>query len=119
MEPIVIIVKDIKNGKIMLTEDELKTIVRRAYNDGYWEGRKTNWYGGITYTTTTARSTDLPINYDNTSGTPYTDPNIKITCDTDRNSVFAPGGNITATNSIFPGDNTVEKITPCDAYNDL
>ena len=27
MEPVVVIVKDMKNGKILLTEDELKTIV--------------------------------------------------------------------------------------------
>ena len=99
MEPVVIIVKDIKNGKILLTEDELKTIVRRAYNDGYWEGRKTNWYGGITYTTAT--NSNLPINYDNTSGTPYTDPTIKITCDNNRNEI-----------------NLNETFT-CEAHNDI
>lgn len=99
MEPVVIIVKDIKNGKILLTEDELKTIVRRAYNDGYWEGKKTNWYGGITYTT--ASNTYPSINYDNTSGTPCTDPNIKITCDNDRNRI-----------------NLNETFT-CEAHNDI
>lgn len=77
MEPVVIIVKDIKNGKILLTEDELKTIVRRAYNDGYQEGRKNNWYGGITYTSPYYTTTT-------TNSTPDKYANITITCDTSR-----------------------------------
>ena len=84
MEPVVIIVKDIKNGKILLTENELKEIVRRAYNDGYWEGRKNCWsYGGITYTNT-------PYTYttNGTSSNPDKYADITITCDENkRNSI--------------------------------
>lgn len=85
MEPVVIIVKDMKNGKILLTEDELKTIVRRAYNDGYWEGRKNNWYcGGITYTNTNPYITTT--NGTNSNPDKYAD--ITITCDdSKRNSI--------------------------------
>lgn len=83
MEPVVVIVKEIKNGKIMLTEDELKTIVRRAYNDGYWEGRKNNWYGGITYTNTSPYYT---TNITGSNPDKYAD--ITITCDdSKRNSI--------------------------------
>lgn len=86
MEPVVVVVKEIKNGKIMLTEDELKTIVRRAYNDGYWEGRKNCWYGGgITYTGVT--NTPSYITTNGTSGDPDKYANITITCDEDRNSI--------------------------------
>ena len=81
MEPVVIIVKDIKNGKILLTEDELKTIVRRAYNDGYWEGKKNNWYcDGITYTNTNPYITTT----NGTSSNPDKYNNITITCDTNK-----------------------------------
>ena len=79
MEPVVVIVKDMKNGKILLTEDELKTIVRRAYNDGYWEGRKNNWYGGITYFNTT--TTPYTYTTNGTSSNPDKYANITITCD--------------------------------------
>ena len=83
MEPVVIIVKDMKNGKILLTEQELKEIVRRAYNDGYWEGRKNNWYyGGITYTNTPTYTTTC----NNSTPDKYAD--ITITCDENkRNSI--------------------------------
>lgn len=74
MEPVVVVVKEIKNGKIMLTEDELKTIIRRAYNDGYWEGKKNNWYGGITYTPYTYTTNCTDSNLDKYA-------NITITCD--------------------------------------
>ena len=78
MEPVVIIVKDMKNGKILLTEDELKTIVRRAYNDGYWEGKKNNWYyGGITYTSTNPYTTAT----NGTGSNPNKYADITITCD--------------------------------------
>ncbi len=85
MEPVVIIVKEIKNGKILLTEDELKTIVQRAYNDGYWEGRKNNWYGGgITYTGTNPYITTT----NGTSSNPDKYADITITCDdSKRNSI--------------------------------
>ena len=80
MEPVVIIVKDMKNGKILLTENELKEIVRRAYNDGYWEGRKNCWsYGGITYT-----NTGPYYSTTSTNSTPDKYSNITITCDTNK-----------------------------------
>ena len=86
MEPVVVVVKEIKNGKIMLTEDELKTIVRRAYNDGYWEGRKNNWYGGITYTNTTTTPYTYTTNGTGSNPDKYAD--ITITCDENkRNSI--------------------------------
>ena len=65
MEPVV--VKEIKNGKIMLTEDELKEIVRRAYTDGYWEGKKSNWTVTTPYyysTTSIPRHNDITITCD-------------------------------------------------------
>lgn len=78
MEPVIVVVKEIKNGKIQLTEDELKTIVRRAYSDGYWDGKKTNyWYGGITYTNSTG--TPPEIHYTTTGDPPQYNPNT-ITC---------------------------------------
>ena len=79
MEPVVVIVKDMKNGKILLTEEELKTIVRRAYNDGYWEGKKYNWYGGITYTNTTTTPYTYTTNVTGSNPDKYAD--ITITCD--------------------------------------
>lgn len=74
MDPVVIIVKDIKNGKIQLTEEELKEIVRRAYNDGYWEGKKNNFYWPYTYSGTTTGNG--PLQRD-----------ITITCDSDQNTI--------------------------------
>lgn len=92
MNPVVIIVKDMKNGKILLTEDELKEIVRCAYNDGYWEGKKTNWYGGITYTSSNTYNT----------GTPLRNDGITITCDeSKRNSI---SGQITFDCADFMND---------------
>ena len=79
MEPIVIIVKELKDNKITLTESELKSIVRQAYNEGYYEGKKTNWWGtgGITYTNTTPQPTYL----NNTTGDTPDLNNITITCE--------------------------------------
>ena len=87
MEPVVIIVKDIKNGKILLTEQELKDIVRRAYNDGYWDGKKNSWYcGGITYTNTTTTPYTYTTNGTGSNPDKYAD--ITITCDENkRNSI--------------------------------
>lgn len=79
MEPIVIIVKELKDNKITLTESELKSIVRQAYNEGYNEGKKTNWWntGGITYTNTTPP----PVYLNNTTGDTPDLNNITITCE--------------------------------------
>ena len=80
MEPIVIIVKELKDNKITLTEPELKSIVRQAYNEGYYEGKKTNWWGvgGITYTNTTPQPTYLN---NTTKDTSPDSNNIIITCE--------------------------------------
>ena len=81
MEPIVIIVKELKDNKITLTESELKSIVRQAYNEGYYEGKKTNWWGtgtgGIIYTNTNTNPTYL----NNTTGDTPDLNNITITCE--------------------------------------
>jgi hypothetical protein len=45
------------------------------------------------------------------TGTPTPEPGIKITCDADKNSAFAPGGTVTSSNLFIHGDDAVEKIT--------
>lgn len=81
MEPIVIIVKELKDNKITFTESELKSIVRQAYDEGYCEGKKTNWWnaGGITYTNT--NTTPQPVYLNNTTGDTPDLNNITITCE--------------------------------------
>lgn len=83
MDPIIIIIKEMKNDKIVLTEEELKRIVQQAYNNGYWEGRKNYWNGYFGNSSTTI--TNQPYyttNHTNTTGNPpLTNPNIVITCD--------------------------------------
>lgn len=112
MKPIVIYL-DKHDDEIKLTRKEFEEYINKAYDQGYAcgyaEGKKYYpWWGngGITYT-----STNAPREITYGTDTPTPEPGIKITCDNDRNSVFAPGGNITATNSIYPGDNAVEKVT--------
>lgn len=79
MEPFVVIVKELKDGKISLTESELKRIIKQAYNEGYNEGNKNKWWSSpFVYTNTTANPTHLN---DYQTGTPLTNPNIQITCD--------------------------------------
>ena len=73
MDPIIVVIKEIKNGKIQLTEEELKGIVRRAYNEGYWEGKKNYYYSPFTYTSTTGNG---PVTRD-----------ITISCDTDPSTI--------------------------------
>lgn len=43
MKPYVVILKQIKDNKIILTEEELKSIVERAYDDGYNDGNNYYW----------------------------------------------------------------------------
>lgn len=43
MKPYVVILKQIKDNKIILTEEELKAIVERAYDDGYNDGNSYYW----------------------------------------------------------------------------
>lgn len=54
MKPYVVIIKQMKDNKIILTEAELKSMIERAYNDGYNDGYSKNcwWYNNtptITY----------------------------------------------------------------------
>ena len=85
MEPVIIIVKEMVKGKITLTEEELKAIIRQTYNEGYWEGRKNSWLNyPITYTSTTGNPT---IDYNTHTNTPPADPNIIITCTNTTNNI--------------------------------
>ena len=110
MKPIVIYL-DKHDDEIKLTRKEFEEYINKAYDQGYAcgyaEGKK--YYPWWNYTGNTIQSTSTmpqPKEVYYGTGTPTPEPDIKITCDTDRNSVFA-----TATNSIYPGDNAVEKIT--------
>lgn len=111
MKPIVIYL-DRRDGKIELTRKEFEDYINEAYQQGYdcgyAEGKKYYpWWGtgGITCTPTNA---PREITYG--TSTPNPKPNITITCDNDRNSIFASGNKVTATNSIYPGDNAIEKV---------
>ena len=112
MKPIVIYL-DKHDDEIKLTRKEFEEYINKAYDQGYAcgyaEGKKYYpWWGnsGITYTQTNAPKEVL---YG--TGKEYNPDYTQITCDTDKKSVFTSGGNITATNSIYPGDNAVEKVT--------
>ena len=114
MKPIVIYL-DKHDDEIKLTRKEFEEYINKAYDQGYAcgyaEGKK--YYPWLNYTGNTIQSTSTmpqPKEVYYGTGTPTPEPGIKITCNTDKNSVFAPGGNITATNSIYPGDNAVEKV---------
>lgn len=74
MKPYVVIIKQIKDNKIILSEDELKSIVERAYNDGYNDGNR-YWFNNpsITYT-----YNNNPLTTDHTIGPLY--DGITITC---------------------------------------
>ena len=80
MKPYVVIIKQIKDGKIILTEQELKSIVERAYNDGYNDGLSKNWWWNtpsITYSGNSISNTPQYIN--NTGDSPLSEQ-YKITC---------------------------------------
>lgn len=111
MKPIVIYL-DKHDDEIKLTRKEFEEYINKAYDQGYAcgyaEGKKYYpWWGngGITYTQTNA-----PKEVFYGTGKEYNPDYTQITCDTDKKSVFTQGGNITATNSIYPGDNAVEKV---------
>lgn len=111
MKPIVIYL-DKHDDEIKLTRKEFEEYINKAYDQGYAcgyaEGKKYYpWWGngGITYTQTNA---PREITY---GGTPTPEPDIKITCNTDKNSVFAPGSDITSSNLFIHGDDAVEKVT--------
>ena len=80
-----------KDNKIILTEEELKAIVQRAYDDGhsdgydkgYEAGRKNYWWNSptITYGNGTNYRYDNTITTDHTN-TPLYD-GITITCKSD------------------------------------
>ena len=81
MKPYIFIFKvPDKNGKFIFTEDELKEVLEKVYNDAYAEGLKAgqSWWNSptITYTGTT-----YPYYTPNTTGTPAPEPNkYTITC---------------------------------------
>lgn len=78
MKPYVVIIKQFKDGKIVLTEQELKDIVQRAYNDGYNEGFGKGWW---TPTITYGGNNVNPLTYEQSTTTnPIYNP-YKITYD--------------------------------------
>ena len=122
MKPIVIYL-DKHNDEIKLTRKEFEEYINKAYDQGYAcgyaEGKKYYPWWNCNGNTITTSPMPQPKEVYYGTGTPTPEPGITITCDTDRNSVFAQDSKVTNTNSIFPGDNAVEKIVPCDAHNDL
>lgn len=119
MKPIVIYL-DKHDDEIKLTRKEFEEYINKAYDQGYAcgyaEGKKYYpWWGNGTITATNAIPQPKEVLYG--TGTPTSEPNIKITCDTDRNSVFASGSNITTTTLFHPGDNAVEKVTATNSMN--
>ena len=118
MKPIVIYL-DKHDDEIKLTQKEFEEYINKAYDQGYAcgyaEGKKYYpWWGNGTITTT---NIPQPKEVLYGTGKEYNPDYTQITCDTDKNSVFAPGGNIIATNSIYPGDNAVEKVTATTGTN--
>ena len=54
MKPYIVFVEKTKDNKILFTEEEVKKLIDKAYDDGYhcgyFEGLKTYWYNyPITY----------------------------------------------------------------------
>lgn len=87
MKPYIFIFKvPDKNGKFIFTEDELKEVLEKVYNDAYNEGFKAHsgwWNNPITYSTTT---TPTPPTYKTT--TPNDVPNpYQVTCSEAMNAV--------------------------------
>lgn len=87
MEPVVIIVKDVKDGKIQLTEQEIKDMVRRAYTEGYWDGKRSGT-GGFWY--------NDPLNippYITTTSRTYEPNKYEITCSNEPEQVMGEVSN--------------------------
>lgn len=80
MKPYVVVIKQIKDGKIILTEQELKSIVERAYNDGYSDG-SSKWWTCTPSITYNGNSSPYTPQYINTADSPFTEQ-YKITCNT-------------------------------------
>ena len=115
MKPIVIYL-DKHDDEIKLTRKEFEEYINKAYDQGYAcgyaEGKK--YYPWWNYTGNTIQSTSTmpqPKEVYYGTGTPTPEPGIKITCNTDKNSVFAPGSDITSSNLFIHGDDAVEKVT--------
>lgn len=57
MKPYIVYIKEgPKDGYVKIKESELKRLIEQAYDNGYEEGKKTNWWTynpSITYTKTT------------------------------------------------------------------
>ena len=89
MKPYIFIFKmPDKNGKFIFTEDELKKVLEKVYNDAYTEGLKAGnswWNTPITYTSTGTNFTPPPT-YKTT--TPNDVPNpYQVTCSEAMNTV--------------------------------
>ena len=115
MKPIVIYL-DKHDDEIKLTRKEFEEYINKAYDQGYAcgyaEGKK--YYPWWNYTGNTIQSTSTmpqPKEVYYGTGTPTPEPGIKITCDNDKNSVFATGGTITSSNLFIHGDDAAEKVT--------
>ena len=70
MEPYVVFIKERDNGKVVLTEKELRSIIQQAYSRGYADGN--HWYWPYYYSTTTTPCTitnDRTISYGNITST--------------------------------------------------
>ena len=117
MKPLIIYI-DSERDEIKLSRKQFEKFIQDAYQQGYDSGyqvgyRSNHYWPYITTTT----SNSQPPNITYTTGTPIPETGINITCNSDTNSILAPGNKVTSTNSIYPGDNAVE--IPCDAHNDL
>ena len=103
MKPIVIYL-DKHDDEIKLTRKEFEEYINKAYDQGYAcgyaEGKK--YYPWWNYTGNTITTTSPKIIYTDKEYNPNYN---QVTCKT--------------VNSIFPGDNAVERIVPCDAHNDI
>ena len=79
MKPYIIFVKgQPKNGEVTIKEKDLKELLEKAYNDGYMDGNKSNWWYANTITTT---NNPLPTYLTNpTEPKPYT-YKYEVTCD--------------------------------------
>ena len=111
MKPIVIYL-DKHDDEIKLTKKEFEEYINKAYDQGYAcgyaEGKKyyPQWgNGGLVYTGSYPQPLDIRY-----TGKEYNPDHTQITCDTYKNL-----GDITTTNSIYPGDNAVEKISDTDS----
>ena len=106
MKPIVIYL-DKHDDEIKLTRKEFEEYINKAYDQGYAcgyaEGKK--YYPWWSNGTITSNMPQPPQTILYGTEKEYNPDYTKITCD------YAPGSTVTSVNSIYPGDNAVEKIS--------